>query len=488
MLLRPNEVRLSALTETRSLSAGNYGAIDIINQDKVPLRNFLRSERPFTSGEEPGSFSYVPNSAVSFVRNSCIDRVNCSNQPQKEIFLNPRHGYDSVLEVNDVLLCKDANVGDSCLFIPQSGRKYVISSGVVRLNFANELHKYYCLAFLRDEYFLNQLEAKAPRGSTIRHAGTLFMDCLLPRIGTAEEPLLPLIMALVKNMAYAERVSLAKLEASNNIIKEDFLTAATKRDNPNFSRIYAATRLDAGYYSDIVETVRSSLASYRGGSQSLKDAGFLLKRGPNLQKRDLGRSVVSDVFKKNYHVLVYPSDISDNGYLLRETFIGARNAVWYMKAGDILFAAEGTVGKVFVICDERMRFITNIHGLIISPTSKSSGLADSIMLGLYLHFLRSLGYFDSVSVGGQGGSYAVNYWDDFQVPVFDQETKNRVSKLYHSGAKLSLDVFDPMELERAGVFELNEFRIKCQETAKLLVGDIKNAATRSKKHYMEALA
>jgi len=212
-----------------------------------------------------------------------------------------------------------------------------------------------------------------------------------------------------------------------------------------------------------------------------------MKRGPNLQVRDLGRSITSPNYRKNYHVLVYPSDISDNGYILRETFLGARNPVWYMKEGDILFAAEGTVGKMFVICDESMKFITNIHGLIISPTNSKPRLDDSISLGLYLHFLRRYGYFDLVSVGGQGGSFAVNYWDNFKVPDFDPELKRRMSRLYHSGARLAPNKHSIQELERAGVFELNQFRIECQEVLKVVVEDIKSDRARSPEDYVSAL-
>ena len=198
----------------------------------------------------------------------------------------------------------------------------------------------------------------------------------------------------------------------------------------------------------------------------------------------MGRSVKSEDFKKNYHLLVYPSDISDNGYILKKIYIGARNPVWYLKSGDILFSAEGTVGKVFIICDEEMKFITNFHGLIISPKNKNQDLKDSIILGQYLNFLRSYEYFDKVSVGGQGGSFAVNYWEDFKIPNFSQELKDNISKLYHSGTQLRHDFFSLSELNKAGVFELNQFRIECNEIIKSIVKDIKNNKTKELDSYI----
>ena len=131
-----------------------------------------------------------------------------------------------------------------------------------------------------------------------------------------------------------------------------------------------------------------------------------------------------------------------------------------------------------------MKFITNIHGLIISPKNKNQDLKDSIILGQYLNFLRSYKYFDKVSVGGQGGSFAVNYWDDFKIPNFTQELKEKISKLYHSGTKLRHDFFSLSELNKAGVFELNQFRIECNEIIKSIIKDIKNNKTKGLDSYI----
>jgi hypothetical protein len=484
MLLCPTEIKYSDIVIKKSLSPNNFSEIDIKNSKKSMLSDYLDKEKPFDVGEEPGSFTYVSNSNVSFIRNSCIDVANFSNQISKEVYLNPKYGFLNQLNSEDILLCKDANIGDTCLFIPEKDRNYVISSGVVRLNFAKDSFKYYCLAFLRDEYFLKQLESKTPIGSTIKHAGSKFLECYIPSLGSKEFKLLPLIETLLKNISYSERVSFQKLSEANAAIEDDFFVSDIEYKSPSFNLLSESTRLDAGFYSETVNNINFSLISYKNGYWSLHDAGFSMKRGTNLQKRDLGRSIKSDFFKKNYHLLIYPSDISDNGYILEEVYIGARNPVSYMKSGDILFSAEGTVGKVFVICDESMKFVTNIHGLIISPRPNLN-LCDSIILGQYLHYLRSKGYFDKVSVGGQGGSYAVNYWDDFKVPKFGKKLKNEISKLYHSGATLKVDSFSMLDLATAGVFELNKFRIECNEILKLIVYDIKNNDTKLPEQYID---
>lgn len=40
---------------------------------------------------------------------------------------------------------------------------------------------------------------------------------------------------------------------------------------------------------------------------------------------------------------------------------------------------------------------------------------------LFLRYLRKIGYFDYLSVGGQGGSLAMKYWDDVIIPKFSKD-------------------------------------------------------------------
>lgn len=485
MLITPREISIKDLTEKRSLSARNFATINISNPNKVPLSTLLDSIEPYTLGEEPGSIAYVKRSPISFLRNSCIDQENFSNQESKEVFLNPNYTYGCSLRDGDILLCKDANIGDACVFLEGNQRKYVFSSGVVRLNISDEKFKYYCLAMLRDDYFRHQLDAATPRGSTIRHSGDKFLECFLPAPDPDVENLLPIIDALCLNLAHAERVCAQKQEASNQLLRSElFSSELPLQEHSSFSELNSTLRFDSGYFSRTVREAQAACQNYKHGSSTLSELGFSLKRGPNLAKRDLGRSVQSSTFRKGMHILVYPSDISESGYLLRETFLGARNPVWFMKRGDVLFSAEGTVGRTFVICDESLRFTTNFHGLIISP-SESLHLSDSVALGQYLHFLRTIGYFEKVSVGGQGGSFASSYWVNFYVPKFSEDFKEALSKLYHSPCALNPFHFDLSLLSSAGLFQLNAFRIACQTCLSKIVGDIKSGDIKKRGRYVD---
>ncbi len=115
------------------------------------------------------------------------------------------------LSEQDILLSVDANIGDASLFLSENQNKYIFSSGLVRLNIGHGFNKYYLFAFLRDEYFRKQLDAMTPKGSTIRHSGNRFLECLIPLPNNNETWVIKLIENLVKNLTYSE------IQAKNNL-------------------------------------------------------------------------------------------------------------------------------------------------------------------------------------------------------------------------------------------------------------------------------
>jgi len=473
------------ISSNYSLSPNNYKLVSVKNSKVLPLRNYLDEKMPYSQGIEPGSIAYVNHSSVGFLRNSCITRYNMNYSPSKIIFLNPRYDFSTMIEPMDVLLCKDANIGESCLFINYENSVYTHSSGVLRLNFKSDAFKFYCLAFLKDDYFLQQLDSMTPRGSTMRHAGEKFLDCLIPLPLQESDWLFAAFDQLTKNIAYSEYWCHRKTVQTNELIDKELMIHNVEYEYPTIDQIVAAKRLDAALYSPEVHALFLNIQQYPWGHSSLQEVGFELKRGPNLAKRDLGRSIQSSKYKKNFNVLIYPSDISDAGYVLRSSYIGARNPIWFLGISDILFAAEGTVGKTFIICDQNMRFTTNFHGTIISPIEAKTPIERSIFLGQFLSYLRVKGIFSRLAVGGQGGSFAIGYWDTIRIPNFPDDVVSQIASLYHSPVRLNPLEFDINGLAAAGIFELNEFRIVCRSVIDVLCSDIKSCALKSQMHYQE---
>jgi len=468
------------------LSPNNYATISITNTDTRPLKYFLDDSSPYLQGIEPGAGAYVKNSAICFVRNSCIDNFNMNHIPNKVIFLNPRYGFENMVNTLDILLCKDANIGESCIFIDgETSSVFTISSGIVNLNFKTEEFKYYCFALLKDSYFLNQLDIKTPRGSTIRHAGERFLHCLIPLPPQSSDWLYRITEQLVKNIAYSEHWCHKKTAKTVDLIDAELMVHPVSYSYPRISQISAMKRIDAAIYSREVHALLENITRYSGGDASLDEFGFVLKRGPNLAKRDLGRSLQSPTYKRNFKVLVYPSDISEGGYLLRTNYIGARNPIWFLETKSILFAAEGTVGKTFVICGDDMKFTTNFHGTIISPKNSNIPLKRSIFLGQFLNYLRIKGIFSRLAVGGQGGSFAVGYWDVIRIPFLNDNVVAAICNLYDSTSPLDPLHFSQDDIAAAGIYELNQFRIICKSVLELLCSDIKSNSLKSEDYYRE---
>ena len=479
-ILVPKEVNLSTLSQVDSLSPSNYKKLSIRNQRTKLINEYLNKDDPYVKGKEPGSSAYVKQSEQVFLRNSCINNIQFSVDKGKYIYLNPTYYNDCMVGNEDVLFCTDANIGDCCLFIDE-GEKVIFSSGMIKLNFKEEKYKYYVMGFMRDVYFRAKLESKTPKGATIRHSGDAFLECEIP---DCEEPwVYELMENLIKNIAYSEHAAGVKLRTTEELIENEIISKEYSYRNPSISQLWEKARLDSGIYSDTVFQITQNVLSYDNGYSSLQEFGFGLRRGPNLAKRDLGRSLQTDTYRKGYSVLIYPSDISSSGYIEKVSYLGARNPIWFLGEKSILFSSEGTIGKTFIVCDETMHFTTNFHGSIIYPLEKSQKLSKSIFLGLYLNYLRSSNVLTKMSVGGNGGSFAVGYWDNILIPNVSEEFMDKLAPYYDNKVELDPMTFNLSAITHSGIYELNKFLIKCKAELSQLCNDLKNDALKDEEEY-----
>lgn len=477
----PSSVKISELMAVGSLSPSNYRKLSIKNSNVKKIATYLDDKTPYVKGKEPGSGAYVKKSQQIFLRNSCINNIQYSADKNKYIYLNPNYYDDCMVENEDILFCTDANIGDCCLYISDD-EKVIFSSGMIKLNFKEEKYKYYTMAFMKDDYFREQLNAKTPKGATIRHSGDAFLECEIPTC--PEDWIYDLMETLVKNIAYTEYTANAKLRETEKLIGDEIITQEYEYINPTFKQLQNKVRLDSGIYSKTVFQWVENVKHYKKGYLSLHNFGFGLRRGPNLAKRDLGRSIQTYKYRKGYNILIYPSDISSSGYIENVSYLGARNPIWFLGEKDILFSAEGTIGKTFIVCDNNMKFTTNFHGTIVFPLSDEEPLRKSIFLGLYLNFLRSSGVFERMAVGGNGGSFAVGYWDNIIIPNVQDEFMEKLCVLYNNSIDLNPIRFDESVIQEAGIYQLNNFLICCKALLHKICSDLKSDKIKSKQYYM----
>ncbi|WP_278650804.1 hypothetical protein [Rodentibacter pneumotropicus] len=284
----------------------------------------------------------------------------------------------------------------------------------------------------------------------------------------------------MKNVCYMEYLCREKLLKIFSIYDKELSLHSSNAKKNLISKFITHKRIDAGFYSPLVNNFFSKLDII--GSYILKDLDFSIKRGPNLAKRDLGRSIQTSVANEKYYRLIYPSDISNSGYITKEIYLGTANKIWLLSKGDILFSGEGNVGKTFIICNE-MKFTTNFHGIIVRPNFVDNDLTKSIFIGSFLYYMKHIGVMDRLSVGGQGGSFAIQYWDILKFPKISNESLSRIVKLYNSYHDIDLFSFDFEKLNEIGVSQINELRIKCNNLISSILNDLKNNSLKEESDY-----
>ena len=91
-----------------------------------------------------------------------------------------------------------------------------------------------------------------------------------------------------------------------NIYDNLLLINKNELKSTTISQLFHNFRLDAGIHSEEVQNFLTVLKLTLVVFHHLKIWDIRLKRGPSLQKRDIGRSIISRRYIPNYPILVYP--------------------------------------------------------------------------------------------------------------------------------------------------------------------------------------
>lgn len=266
-------ITISRIRELNKLSPSNFNEALIERKRLRPLRSFLDVERPYDKGIEPGRGAYNPVGDKLFMRNRCIDARNVTPHSSGfGSFVGPAAERARVRS-RDILLCKDANIGEACLYIGLDERPVYFSSGIVRLNFKDDVNRLTCLALIRSSYFRHQLDAMTPRGSTIRHAGEAFLDCLLPDFTESEVQQEKGLAAAIQNIAYCEILSDRKIGRACAIFRNALFAEPYIHENPRVGELLRDRRVDAGFYSQVVKRIEAAIERHQGGAKTIEQFG-----------------------------------------------------------------------------------------------------------------------------------------------------------------------------------------------------------------------
>ncbi|MDD5639555.1 MAG: restriction endonuclease subunit S [Candidatus Pacebacteria bacterium] len=360
----------------------------------------------------------------------------------------------------------------------------VSTSAFLVLNqFKRGLTAEYLLALLRSDFFVEQILSFQNRGMYPRLDNDTIDSVYIP-IPTKEQ--LEYLTLLQRSLFNKQGEIEKKHKTILDKIEKELLN--NQRENifvyeqPNLKEIGLTTRIDGGYYCEIFKHKQFLLLNYTHSAKSIDGQegwGYELKRGQNLQESAIGKIIESDTEKMGFYKVIRPTNFSEFGTVASYSYLGNAKNLSTLEPGDIVFSAEGTVGKCVLFVASHEKAITNIHGIILNK--KDHNIEEISYISCFLRFLREWNFFEYISVGGQGGSLAMQYWKDIKIPNFPLNKQKEIARLYCN--QIGVEKFqsinnntfleiDSVWNQEAGIIQIDEMAKKIQTEIDWVINQI----------------
>lgn len=455
------------LKAKQSLSPSSYKTLSVTNKTAKKIRDLI-SDKP-QKGQEVGSSSYISKSNFYFLRTKALQAfyfLPVLNDKECMVPILPNSFKGLNLKKGDILISKDANIGETT-YLDKDLPYCMTAGGLVRLRFPEAIQQY-VLAFMKSSFFKEQIYLMVSRGATIRHAKDLWLDAMIPFPNQDNKGEVINFVSILTGAAIRKE---AEIKGKYNKIvglidkelKENQGPGKFTYNMPSLKELQETGRLNASVYSIDFKHIIFYIENYKYGFKTLQDLDFKPKRGPNLAVSVIGQSIYSEEPKSNFYRLIEPMDITDFMTIRRFRWLGNKTKIPFLRKGDILFGAEGNIGKVYVFCDDVKNTITNYHGMSIN-TDDVKTLGENLFIGCFLSYLKEEGVFDKISVGGQGGSVGKEKLLGLKIPNFPQSDKEEIAKYYfnptnYDQEKLNLSDFEEEDIKvtgEAGILQLDK--------------------------------
>lgn len=483
----PTAISFSDIVEKEfTLSSSQYMDLVMPNENFLYVKDFL--SRPLQRkdlGVEVGSLNYIGKSTHYFLRTKALQQHSFLPEITGETALPIMPGCFVRMNLikGDLIISKDSNIGE-IVILDKDYPNFMLSGALYKLPVSDK--KFYLLAFIKHNIFREQLDFMVPKGATIRHAKTLFLDCKIPMPNINTDETIKFVELLTQAIINKEQLIKERHEKILQQIEQELLNNQKsnkfKFELPTINEIENTGRLDTNLYREHFKQIVFQIQNYTKGFQTIHQLGFSLSRGQNLQVSNIGDSVYSKKKYKNFYTLMLPKFLSKYGTVDKVEYLGNPNSLKTLKKGDLIFGAEGfEKGRSIVIIEEQDRVITNIHGITIQQEEHNVNKA--IFVKCCLDYLRSKGLIDLYAVGGNGGSLAQKYWDIIPFPNFPEPKQKEIALLYHNPESnyqtetFTLDNFleqDNAFNETAGIYELDKTGKQLKEILNTAIDDIAN--------------
>lgn len=481
----PTSISFNSIVEKDyTLSSSQYMDLIMLNDNFLFVRDFLkRSLKRKDLGVEVGSLNYICQSTHYFIRTKALQSHSFLPEITSETALPimPDSFVKMDLKQGDILISKDSNIGE-IVILDKDYPNFMLSGAIFRLPVTER--KYYLLAFIKHNIFREQLDFMVPKGATIRHAKTMFLDCKIPIPNKNAENVINFVEVLTQAIINKEKLIKTRHEAIIKAIETELLNNQKPNkfsfELPRIKELEEVGRLDTNLYRKHFKNVVFEIQNYKNGFETIFDLGFTLSRGQNLQVSNIGESIYSKKRYTNFYTLMLPKFLSKYGTVDTIEYLGNQNDLKTLQKGDLIFGAEGfEKGRSIVIIEDQNRAITNIHGITIQQ--KIHDVNKAIYVKCCLDYLRSKGLIDLYAVGGNGGSLAQKYWEIIPFPKFDITKQNEIAKLYHNvEIEYKADTFtltnfldkDNEYNEQAGIYEVDKTAKQLKEILNQAINNI----------------
>lgn len=463
------------INNTYNLAPSQLATLCVPNKNLFIVGDLLNRKLEFSdNGKEVGSVNYLLKSSKYFIRAKALQRESFLPfiTEQTAIPVHPQVFTEFGLKEGDILISKDSNIGE-VVILDKDLPNHTISGALYKLPI--EKNKYYIFAFLKHKYFLNQLNLMTPKGSTIRHAKTLFLDCKIPFPNQKNRnDVIIYVELLTQSIINKEKEIIKKHKEILKQIEKELLDNQKDKffnyELPNFNDLKKHLRLDVGLYAKKYKKLNFFINNYKNGKTNIKSLGFKSKRGQNLQVSCVGKSVYSNTPKNNFYRLITSADLTDFGTHNEYRYFGNSKKLHPIKHGDIMFSATGSVGKACVFIYPPKKLISNINSFFIYKDDFN--ITENIFISCFLTFLKSKGYFVEIIGKCNGGSFTEKHFPFVNIPNFSKQKQKDIASLYHNQIDYpqSLELQNFLENDKkwndeSGIIELDE---SIKKTKKLL--------------------
>lgn len=295
------------------LSSSLHKQINVANNNLFTLRSLLSRDLDKNDlGREVGSINYVNGTDFFFIKTKALQShcfLPIFNSESTET-ITPQSFVNYNLKAGDIILSKDSNIGET-IILDKDYPNYMLSGALYKLPL-NIFDKFYILAFIKHRYFREQLNRLVPKGATLRHAGTKFLDCNIPFPINNKDAIVNHV-SYITQMIIEIEIEIKKRYGEINDIIETELIQNQKTDNnysfsyATYSRLSIGKRLDTGIYSDTFQRITHLITNYKYGVFYI-DAKKI-KSGSTPKIREVSE------YSEGYTRWITPTNCSDWGFI-----------------------------------------------------------------------------------------------------------------------------------------------------------------------------